>query len=95
MPKRSQSSITRFSPARQPATIANRSARFISGRRTLLKISRSTSSCGTPRSMILIGGMMIPSSKIVFAPVGSEPGSGPPASIWWPNCDDQPTSSSS
>ena len=39
--------------------------------------------------------MMSPSSKIVFAPVGSEPGSGPPPSIWWPNCDDQPTSSSS
>ncbi len=38
---------------------------------------------------------MIPSSKIVVAPVGSEPGSRPPASIWWPNCDDQPTSSSS
>ena len=83
-PKRSHSSITRFSPARQPATIANRSARFISGRRTLLKISFSTSSCGTPRSMILIGGMMIPSSKIVFAPVGREPGSGPPASIMMP-----------
>ena len=65
---------TRCSPARQPATIANRSARFISGRRTLLRISRSTSSCTTPRSMILSGGMMIPSSKIVRAPVGSEPG---------------------
>jgi N-methylhydantoinase A len=33
--------------------------------------------------------------EIVFAPVGSEPGSGPPASIWCPNCDDHPTSSSS
>ena len=39
--------------------------------------------------------MMIPSSKIVRAPVGSDPGSGPPASIWWPNWLDQPTSSSS
>ena len=95
MPNRSHSSITRFSPARQPATIANRSARFISGSRTLLKISRRMSSCGTPRSMILTGGMISPSSKIVFAPVGSEPGSGPPQSIWWPNWDDQPTSSSS
>ena len=45
--------------------------------------------------MILTGGMMIPSSKIVRAPVGSDPGSGPPASIMWPNWLDQPTSSSS
>ena len=68
LPKRSQSSITRFSPARQPATIAKRSARFISGLRTLLRIRRRTSSCTSPRSTILSGGMMIPSSKIVFAP---------------------------
>ena len=27
--------------------------------------------------------------------VGNEPGMGPPASIWWPNWLDQPTSSSS
>ena len=75
--------------------IAKRSARFISGRRTLLKMSRRISSWTTPRSTTLIGGMMIPSSKIVRAPVGSEPGRGPPASIWWPNWLDQPTSSSS
>ena len=74
MPNRSQRSSTRRSPARQPATIANRSARFISGRRTLLRISRRMSSCTSPRSTILTGGMMIPSSKIVRAPVGSEPG---------------------
>ena len=74
MPKRSQSPITRCSPARQPAMIANRSARFISGRRTLLRISRRTSSCTSPRSTIFSGGMMIPSSKTVVAPVGSEPG---------------------
>ena len=42
-----------------PATIANRSARFISGSRTLFKISRRMSSCSTPRSTILTGGMMI------------------------------------
>ncbi len=95
MPKRSQSPITRFSPAWQAATIANRSARFISGRRTLLRIRRRTSSCTSPRSTIFSGGMMIPSSKTVVAPVGSEPGSRPPASIWWPNWLDQPTSSSS
>ena len=53
------------------------------------------SSCTSPRSTILIGGMISPSSKIVVAPVGSDPGRRPPASIWWPNCDDQPTSSSS
>ena len=75
--------------------IANRSARFISGMRTLLRISPSTSSCTTPRSTTLIGGMMMPSPKIVLAPVGSAPGSGPPASIMWPNCEAQPTSSSS
>ena len=39
LPNRSHRSSTRRSPARQPATIANRSARFISGSRTLLRIT--------------------------------------------------------
>ena len=38
--------------------------------------------------------MISPSSNTVVAPVGSEPGSRPPASIWWPNWLAQPTSSS-
>ena len=65
------------------------------GLRTLLKITSRTCRWTSPRSMILTGGMMMPSSKIVFAFVGSEPGRRPPASIMWPNWLDQPTSSSS
>ena len=61
----------------------------------LLRISFRTGSCTSPRSTIFSGGMIRPSSKIVVAPVGKVPGSRPPASIWWPNCDAQPTSSSS
>ncbi len=53
-----------------------------------------TSWLSTPSRKIFTGGMRTPSPKIVFAPVGSAPGSGPPASIWWPNMLAQPISSS-
>ena len=49
----------------------------------------------SPSRKIFTGGMRMPSPKIVFAPVGSEPGSGPPASIWCPNMLAQPISSPS
>ena len=72
-----------------------RSARFISGMRTLLRITLRTSLFSSPARKIFTGGIRIPSPKTVFAPVGSDPGSGPPASIWWPNMLAQPISSSS
>ena len=45
----------------------------------------SADSLGTPRSHSLIGGTIRPSSYMLVAADGIDPGTAPPMSSWWPN----------
>lgn len=86
-PKRSHSSMTRRSAARQPPMSAIRSLRLTSGVRVLLRMTSSAVSFSVPRSKIFTGGMRMPSSQIERASDTWLPGTLPPTSIMCPNID--------
>src|SRR5216683_590093 len=70
-PNRPQRSATRTAPMRVTAICACMSPRTSAGCRLLLRMMRSTSGSGWPASMILMGGIRMPSwkSSVAFADV--------------------------
>ena len=79
-PKRSAISLHLLPAVLQAATRAFRSKRFHCEVLTLCKISSKTSACSSPFLYSLMGGILIPSWKIVVASVGIDPGTMPPLS---------------
>ena len=88
-PKRTASSTQRLAAVLQAATSAFKSNRFHCGVRTLCKINSNKSDCKTPFLYNLVGGIRIPSWKIVVASIGIDPGTMPPLSDICPNIADQ------
>ena len=71
---------------------ARRSPRTISGSRTLPRMSRSTSSCISPRRTIRTGRIRSPSWNASRTSTICDPGTAPPMSAWWAMLTANPTS---